>query len=68
MEKLSLEPTKRTLPNGKVAIFYSPAQVEAIVPVEQRLPRCNGNSMQPDYFGHYRKPHITGEWNCTSKD
>ena len=48
--------------------FYSPVQIEAIIPVEKRLPSCKGNSMQPDYSGHYRKPHITGEWNCTSKD
>ena len=55
MAKLSLEPIKRTLPNGKVAVFYSPQQIEAIVPVEERLTKSKCSSLSPTFSGHISK-------------
>jgi hypothetical protein len=55
MAKLSLEPTKRTLLNGKVAVFYSPQQIEAIIPVEKRLTKSACSSLTPNFSGHKNK-------------
>ena len=34
---MNLQPTTRTLKNGKIVVFYSPQQIEEIVPVTVRL-------------------------------
>jgi hypothetical protein len=42
---ISLQPTLRTLPSGKIAVFYSPQQLEVLIPVQQRIPQSRGSNM-----------------------
>lgn len=58
MAKLSLEPTKRTLPDGKIVVFYSPQQVEAIILVEQRLTKSKCSLLTPSFSGHINKHQL----------
>lgn len=41
--KVDTTPTKRLVGN-KVVVFYSPAQIEFIVPVTKRLPASHGST------------------------
>jgi len=52
--KVNTTPTIR-LVKGVPVTFYSPVQLEAIIPVEERLPKSHGSIMQPDYSGHIKK-------------
>lgn len=36
---MNLTPTTRKLPSGKIVVFYSPQQIEEIIPVTVRLQR-----------------------------
>lgn len=47
-------PTIRIV-NGIPVRFYSPVQLESIVPAEVRLPKSRCSAMQPDYSGHIKK-------------
>lgn len=44
-KKINTTPTLRTLPNGKVVSFYSPAQLEELIPVNKRMPQSFGNNL-----------------------
>jgi hypothetical protein len=43
---ISLQPTLRTLPNGKIGVFYSPQQLEVLIPVQKRIPESRGCNME----------------------
>ena len=57
MAKLSLQPTIRQH-NGKIIVFYSPQQVEAIVPVEQRLTKSKCSLLTPHFTGYMHKHQL----------
>ena len=42
---MTTKPDIRTLPNGKTIHFYSPQQIEAIIPPEDRLPKQRSDNL-----------------------
>jgi hypothetical protein len=44
-QQISLQPTLRTLPSGKIGVFYSPQQLEVLIPVERRITQSRGSNM-----------------------
>ena len=57
--KVDTTPSVRTLPSGKVAVFYSPAQIEFIVPVTERLTKSPNGSV---FTCHHNSGGIMKSW------